>query len=233
MEALILAGGHGTRLRHLLNNAPKALAIINNRPFLEYLIHFLQKNGVDKFIFSLGHLHEQIEEFLSEKFPDLQVEKVFDPYPLGTGGAILNALSKSKEEDVVIVNADTYFDVNLLAFYAFHKASNSDCTIALKYLEKFDRYGSVKLEQGRITDFNEKVYLEKGLINAGFIFLKKSTFTHFFKEIAAFSFEKDFLQEKLAEIKVCGFESDGYFIDIGVPDDFYKANIDFAAYKFS
>lgn len=227
MEVIILAGGLGTRLKHLLNDKPKALANINDKPFLEYLLNFLQKNGVNKYIFSLGYLNEQIIFYLKTNWSNLEYKIIIEDHPLGTGGAIKKAMLNSTEEDILIVNADTYLDLDLFKFRTFHLMKNSDCTIAIKEMIDFERYGSVDIDdQSRIISFREKKFIKRGLINGGFIYLKKYSLNKFDMP-EEFSFEKDFLEKRLNEINIFGFLSDNYFIDIGVPLDYAKAQVDF------
>lgn len=228
MECIILAGGFGTRLSHLLENKPKTLAPINNKPFLHYLIQYLNKNGVNKFIFSLGYLSDQIIDFIKSNFETLDYDYVIDPFPLGTGGAIRLAIDKCKENSVLIVNADTFFNVDLKEMNSFHQNNNSNCTFALKPLTNYDRYGTVEIDNNmKITNFIEKKTTEKGLINGGYIILNKNYLIDKFNINIEFSFEKDFIEKYFNEINSYGYVSNEYFIDIGIPEDYYKANIDF------
>lgn len=228
MECIILAGGFGTRLSHLLENKPKALAPINEKPFLQYLIQYLLNNGIHKFIFSLGYLNNQIIQFLNIKYESLDYEYVIDPFPLGTGGAIRLAIEKCKQDFVLIVNADTFFDVDLNEMFIFHQNCNSNCTFALKPLTNYDRYGTVEVDDNlKITKFVEKKVTEKGLINGGYIILNKQILVDKFNLNTSFSFEKDFIEIFFNEINSYGYVSNEYFIDIGIPDDYHKANLDF------
>lgn len=226
MQALILAGGFGTRLKTVVSEVPKPLAPIAGKPFLFWLIKYLQNQEVTSFIFSLGYLHNQIEHFLKDEFTNLKYECLIEKEPLGTGGAIKFCLEKSVEEDVIIFNGDTFFNLNLKNFVdEFHNAK-ADCSIALTPMQKFDRYGSVTLNQDNlITQFNEKQYCENGLINTGIIALKKSVFIDKIKHLPQnFSFEKDFLEPNIKSMKVTGYIVNEYFVDIGIPEDYYKAN---------
>ena len=114
MQAIILAGGFGTRLQTVVKQVPKPLAPISGKPFLFWLITYLQQQGVTNFIFSLGYLHNQVEDFLKEEFPNLSYECVIEKEPLGTGGAIKFCLTKTNEQDIIIVNGDTFFNLNIL-----------------------------------------------------------------------------------------------------------------------
>lgn len=227
MQALILAGGFGTRLKTVVSEVPKPLAPIANKPFLFWLITYLQQQGVTNFIFSLGYLHQQVESFLKEEFPNLNYDCVIEKEPLGTGGAIKLCLEKANsEEDVLIFNGDTFFNLNLKEFITSFQVNDADCSIALTAMENFDRYGSVTIdEKNIIKQFNEKKYCESGFINTGIIIFKKSVYLEKIKHLPNnFSFEKDFLEPNMQSLKVTGFIINEYFVDIGIPEDYYKAN---------
>ncbi len=227
MDCIVLSGGFGTRLSHLLDNKPKTLALINDRPFLIYLLNYLEKYNINKYVFSLGHLSNQIIDFL-DSLESFKYEFVIDPIPLGTGGAIRLAVEKCTDNEILIINADTFFNVNLDNMLLFHFEKKSDCTIALKPLENYDRYGTVDINENlKIKKFEEKNFTSKGLINGGFLILNKNIFINKFILNNPFSFEKDFLEKYLNEINAYGYIADEYFIDIGIPEDYYKANIDF------
>jgi D-glycero-alpha-D-manno-heptose 1-phosphate guanylyltransferase len=231
MQAIILAGGLGTRLRSVINNQPKVLAPVAGKPFLYWLITYLQKQGVTKFIFSLGYLHEQVETFLKEQFPTITYQTVVENEPLGTGGAIKLCVSFCEDEDILLVNGDTFFELDIPAFYNNFISKSSDCSIALTPMQQFDRYGSVTITpENIITEFNEKKYLESGLINTGLVLFKKSVFELKTSSIGdKFSFEKDFIVPNISNLKVTGYVANGYFIDIGIPEDYQKAQTEIEA----
>jgi D-glycero-alpha-D-manno-heptose 1-phosphate guanylyltransferase len=231
MEAIILAGGLGTRLKQVVNDRPKALSMVAGRPFLSYIIDFLIEQGIDHFIFSLGYLSEQVISFLETQYPRVDYSICIEQMPLGTGGGIRKALGYAKKENVLIVNADTFFGVNVRSMYDYHLTSGADCTIALKKMYEFDRYGTVELnDQNRVVSFKEKSYRKEGLINGGYLFLKaRSLQGDKFPEV--FSFEQDFLEHSLSSLWVNGFISDGYFIDIGIPADYERAQVEFKSFN--
>jgi D-glycero-alpha-D-manno-heptose 1-phosphate guanylyltransferase len=226
-EAIILAGGLGTRLRTVVSDLPKCMAPVAGRPFLFYVINFLQSQGVEKFIFSLGYKHEAIEEFLHDRFSTIPYQIVLEEEPLGTGGAARLACSKATEKNVLLANGDTMFKVNVDALISFHTEKKSSCTLSLKPMSDFDRYGVVELnDDSTIKDFNEKRYYKKGLINGG---LYAINVDHFLKEDfpEKFSFEKYYLEKKYKEQKMYGVVQNEYFIDIGIPEDFNRAQTEF------
>ena len=233
MEAIILAGGLGTRLRSVVKDQPKALAALGKFPFLYYLIKYLRNEGIDRFVFSLGYLHEQIEDFLKEYFPDLEYAVVIEDTPLGTGGAIKLCLNEVKSKEVLLVNADTFFEVNIRQLQDYFKQRQADCVIALTSMHNFDRYGVVRLdEQSNVLEFVEKQQTEHGLINTGLIFLNKEKFDELMGGLTgAFSFEKDVIEPNISSMKIYGMSQEGFFIDIGIPEDYAKANAQLAFFE--
>jgi D-glycero-alpha-D-manno-heptose 1-phosphate guanylyltransferase len=227
-EAIILAGGLGTRLRSVVADLPKCMAPVAGKPFLHYVIQHLQNQGITKFIFSLGYLSEVIEEFLSTNYPLLSYQIVIENEPLGTGGAIKLACEKSAEKNVLILNGDTLFAIDTKQLLSFHEQQNAACTLSLKPMQNFDRYGVVELgNQQNIISFQEKKYYQSGLINGGVYALDAAQFLK--EELPEkFSFEKDYLEKKVVEQKIFGILQDQYFIDIGIPADFERAQREFA-----
>lgn len=222
-ECIVLAGGLGTRLRSVVADKPKCMAPLGAHPFLYYLLQYLHQQGITHAVLSLGYLSEQVIDWCNSMELPLRVSFTVEPEPLGTGGGIVHALPAITGEEVFIVNGDTYFDVNLAAFYQFHQAQQAPLSLALKPMQQFDRYGSIELDaQQKITAFHEKQYCENGLINGG-IYL---TSVHFLKNLALpekFSFEKEVLEPGVAAGQLYGFVSDTYFIDIGIPEDYEAA----------
>ncbi len=222
-EAIILAGGLGTRLRSIISEVPKCMAPVAGRPFLAFIISYLQKQGVEQFIFSLGFKHEVITEFLKNEYASLHYSTVIEKEPLGTGGAIMLACHAVKGQHTLIVNGDTLYDIDLQQLSGFHQQKNSSCSIALKPMKNFSRYGSVETDQDdHITVFNEKKFCSKGLINGGIYALKKDSLAE--KDFPpVFSFEKEFLEKNTGSGRLFGMSFDNYFIDIGIPEDYKRA----------
>jgi D-glycero-alpha-D-manno-heptose 1-phosphate guanylyltransferase len=228
MEVIVLAGGLGTRLRSVVPDLPKALSPVAGKPFLSYVIEYLTVQGVNHFVFSTGYLSQKIEQFLQDRYSHLHYSISKEDVPLGTGGAVKKALQLCDDSNVLVVNADTFFKVELAEMKEQHTYREADCTLALKHMFNFDRYGTVELSKDMIsiTSFQEKTFRKEGLINGGFTFIKKSALID--QELPEkFSFEKDFLEPNIARLRIKGFISNGYFIDIGVPFDYEKAQSDF------
>ncbi|HMW38444.1 MAG: NTP transferase domain-containing protein [Saprospiraceae bacterium] len=144
-ECIILAGGLGTRLNHLIPGVPKSLAPVSGKPFLKYLLDYLQSQETDHFIFSLGYLHHQIIEFLDTEAGHLHKTYIIEEKPLGTGGAIINAMRALNSDYFFVVNADTFYPVDLNHILNFHIQNNADITLALKPMLQPFRYGTVTI----------------------------------------------------------------------------------------
>ena len=227
MDAVVLAGGFGTRLAHIVSDVPKPMAPVCGKPFLEYVLHYLKRNGINRVILAVGYKEDVIRSCFGASFLGMDILYSSEDKPLFTGGAIRKALRLAEDGPVFILNGDTYFDVDLRAMLAFHLEKQAALTIAAKKMTSFDRYGTIESENGRITAFLEKRPTGEGEINGGVYLMDR----HFLDEAVseAFSFEKDVMETKVAVIPMYAFASDGYFIDIGIPEDYYRAGKDFAA----
>ncbi len=228
-EAIVLAGGLGTRLRSAVPDLPKCMAPVAGKPFLFYVIQYYRSQGITRFIFSLGYRHEVIESWLSNSFPELDIDRVIEAEPLGTGGAVKLALEKAQTSNVLILNGDTLFRIDLFQQASIHFRSEADCTLALKAMTDFDRYGVVETNpEGTIQCFQEKRYYSEGNINGGVYILNK----HAFEALPfpdKFSFEKDFLEMYFHRKTLKGVVHQGYFIDIGIPSDYTRAQTELPA----
>jgi D-glycero-alpha-D-manno-heptose 1-phosphate guanylyltransferase len=230
-EAIVLAGGLGTRLRSSVADLPKVMAPVAGKPFLHYIITNLIKKGIRKIILSTGYRHEIIEEFIHHSSYDASFVISNETEPLGTGGGIKLAMQHAAAENIFIINGDSYFDIDLQKLLHEHLELNADITLALKPMQNFDRYGTVDLDQSRIISFNEKKFCANGLINAGVYILKKRSFS-VLDLPEKFSFEKDVFEERLDTLNISGIVFTDYFIDIGIPEDYEKAQLDFNRMEF-
>lgn len=222
MECIVLAGGLGTRLQDEVKDLPKCMAPINGKPFLSFVFDYLETQFVDHVILSLGFRYEPVMEWINTKGFTFKLHRVIEKEPLGTGGGIKLALNKSLEKEVFILNGDTLFDVDLRKMKQ-EMTPTTKALLALKPMNNFDRYGSVQMnEEHIITSFEEKKPCSIGLINGGTYLLNKSL-AAFENYPSQFSMEKDFLEKEVDNKSLKGFESDGYFIDIGIPEDYQKA----------
>ena len=197
MTAIILAGGFGTRLDGVIKNLPKPMASINNKPFLSYILDQLDRYGFNLVIISVYYKSNFIIDTYGNRYKKLNIEYSIDEEPLGTGGAIKNALKYIKNKNVFIINGDTFFDVNFFELINIHKKNKNDVTIGLKRMKNFDRYGFVEISQkGQIISFQEKEFQSEGLIDGGIYVIKKKLFKNE-EKLSPFSFT-DYIKTNLS-----------------------------------
>lgn len=232
-EAIVLAGGLGTRIRSVIGDIPKPMADINGKPFLEYILIYLLKNGIKKVILSVGYRHELIINYFGNHFKNIEIFYCIEEKPLGTGGAIKKSLNYVNSKDVLMINGDTFFPIVLSDFYKHHKESNADISIALKEIKESDRYGSVKIDaNNKIIGFQEKeLKVNRALINGGVYLINKDIFCNLTLP-NEFSFERDFLEKYFNIYQFYGFVYNAYFIDIGIPQDYDRAKKEFKIISF-
>lgn len=233
-EAIILAGGFGTRLQSVVNDVPKPMAPINNEPFLNYVFAYLKHFGIEHVVLSTGYLAQKISDYYKDEFNGIRISYALEETPLGTGGGIRLAMEKCFTENVLVLNGDSFFDVDLHHYYTNYISNQSDCSLALRKVDNAARYGTITLgENSHIKAFKEKDSIEKeGLINGGVYILNRNVFLHKTQADIAFSIEKDFYEKRIAELNIYGFEYNGYFIDIGIPEDYNKAQDDFKGFTY-
>ena len=223
MDVIILAGGMGTRLREVVSDVPKPMAAIKGKPFLEYLLNWLSDySSVRRFILAVGYKSEVIVNYFGQSFNQIPIVYVNEHEPLGTGGAILNALKTCDSDNVLIINGDTYFPIDINRFEEFHQSNKKPISGALKKMKDFDRYGTVEILQDSIVKFNEKTYCEEGLINGG-IYIVNKNWLEQEKYPSKFSFEKDVLEKNANKGLLAGKIFEDVFVDIGIPEDYNKA----------
>lgn len=224
MDVIILAGGFGTRLINEINGLPKCLAPVNNNPFLYFLLQYVRKFNFDQYIFALGFRSELVIDYLNQNFSDLNLIYSVEKNPLGTGGAIKEALKHTSKGEVVVLNGDSFFNIDYNQFFEFHGAKKSKFSIALADIKDNDRYGGVELSDDVITSFKEKQsgsdYIKTTLINSG-IYLIDSAYFSALSMPESFSIEKDFFENNDKSIQIHGKVFRNKFIDIGVPNDYY------------
>jgi D-glycero-alpha-D-manno-heptose 1-phosphate guanylyltransferase len=222
VEVVILAGGKGTRLAEVVSDVAKPMAPVKGKPFLYYLFKWLKKYPVEKVILSTGYLSESIEDHFGRSFDGIPIEYVIEEKPLGTGGAIMFALPKTKGNNILIINGDTWFPIDLNKFYSFHTVNNHLFSIALKQMKNFSRYGRVECQADTILKFNEKKFCSEGLINGGIYLINKQYIDS--KQIPApFSLETEILEKEAGTSHIKGLVFDDVFIDIGIPEDYRRA----------
>lgn len=222
-EAIILAGGLGTRLRSVVPELPKCMAPVLAKPFIGYVIDYLYRQGVLRFIFSLGYKSELLQQYLNTQYSNLDIVFCTEPEPLGTGGAVKLALQLVQGTDVFVLNGDTFFKISMFKLALFHKMQGSDCTLSLKPMKNFSRYGVVEIRyDNSIKAFKEKSFYEEGLISGGTYAVN---IQRFLSESLPrkFSFEQDYLEKYVKKRELFALVQDEYFIDIGIPEDYERA----------
>jgi D-glycero-alpha-D-manno-heptose 1-phosphate guanylyltransferase len=226
--AIILAGGFGTRLKTVVSDVPKPMAPINGIPFLSYQLNYLKRFGVKHAVISVGYLHEKIMAFYQNEFNGMKITYVIETEPLGTGGGIRKGIEECDDKAVFALNGDSFFDIDLDKLQQFHDFKNASFSLALRKVDNASRYGSIEINgENEIVSFQEKSDTsEPGLINAGIYILEPTLYLKHTPAHTKFSIEKDLFEKELQTLPIYGFEFDGYFIDIGVPEDYTKAQHD-------
>jgi D-glycero-alpha-D-manno-heptose 1-phosphate guanylyltransferase len=224
-EAVILAGGYGTRLKSVVSEVPKSMAQIGDHPFLYYLLVKLQRAGFNRIILAAGYLADSIQSFFGTSFNGIDLVYSVEDEPLGTGGAIYRAMDSIETDRFFVINGDTFFDVDYDLMAKRFLMTEAGLMLALKPMTDFERYGAVITDNERIISFNEKKYCSKGLINGG-IYLIRKEWLNERVPASRFSFEKDVLEKFVTTGNIGYFISEGYFIDIGIPEDYRKASLD-------
>jgi D-glycero-alpha-D-manno-heptose 1-phosphate guanylyltransferase len=233
LEAIVLAGGFGTRLQGIVKDVPKSMALVNKRPFLEYLFDYLIAQGISRAVLSVGYTHEIIVNHFDGHYKSLNIDYAIETEPLGTGGGIRNALWKIEGKQAFAMNGDTIFKIDYQRMLDFHLKKKADATLALFKTKDTARFGLVNVDRTRrIKGFTEKSATAppQGLINGG-VYLIEKLFLMEPEFRGRFSIEKDCFERYSGHLRFYGFVSDGYFHDIGVPDDYQKAQDDFAAFE--
>ena len=225
-EAIVLAGGKGTRLKNVIKDIPKPMAIVNGKPFLWYVLSFLSKQGIHHVVLSVGYKADVIINYFGDKFDNIQISYAVENEALGTGGGIKFASRFVKNQEFWVINGDTFFEINLNKF--FDKCKGNKISLALAEMKDFDRYGVVKTDNKKIIAFREKQYQKHGFINAGIYLLNKKFIKDFSPDIEVFSFEKDILEKLIDKINIGFFKSASLFIDIGIPTDYYQSQFIFS-----
>jgi D-glycero-alpha-D-manno-heptose 1-phosphate guanylyltransferase len=232
--AIILAGGFSTRLQSVVKDVPKPMAPVNGIPFLNYQLNYLKHFGIKEVIISTGHLAEKISSRYKFHFNGMKISYSHEEEALGTGGGIRLALEKSSEKTVLVLNGDSFFDADLNLFYKMHTEKRSNVSLSLRKVPDASRYGGIETNaNNKIISFKEKNGISQpGLINAGIYILEKDLYLQSTPPDINFSIEKDFFENQLNKIPIYGFEFNGYFIDIGIPEDYIKAQNDFKEFKY-
>jgi D-glycero-alpha-D-manno-heptose 1-phosphate guanylyltransferase len=232
-EAIILAGGFGTRLKDVVSDVPKVMAPVNGRPFLEYLLEYLEDHVIDHVILSVGYKYEIIREHFGDQYKSITIDYAIEDEPLGTGGGIKNAFNFVKGYRALVFNGDTMFRINLEKSFEFHFSKSAQFSIILREVNNVQRYGAVETDENhRIVSFYEKGQkFGTGKINGGVYLINKSFFRdHNFPD--KFSLEKDCFEKMVDSFPFYAMACKQYFLDIGIPEDYKKAQDDFKEFEY-
>jgi len=221
-EVIVLVGGMGTRLRSVVADLPKPLAPIGSRPFLAYLLDAYAAAGMRRAILATGYRAEQIRAAIGSNWFGMEIAYSHEEAPLGTGGAIRQATQRVQGDGVHLANGDTFLRYAPAALEVVTRAGGAWMGVALAEVEDVGRYGAVEVEGGRVRAFREKGGQGGGLINAGSYFITSEGLSHLPGE-QAYSFEERVLLPWAFEGRVAAFSDTREFIDIGVPEDYVRA----------
>jgi len=221
-EAIVLAGGLGTRLQEVLPGIPKCMAPMNGKPFLAYVLDYLIEQGFTKVILSVGYLKDHIINYFGTNYNSVEIAYAVENMPLGTGGAVKLSFGFCKQEDIFVLNGDTCFFPDLSAMEDLHFETTADITIAAKHVTETSRYGLIVTDtKGRIKEFREKATSGEGLINGGIYLINRKIVDNF--PVHSFSLENDIFKKSSLKFKIQAFQSNAFFLDIGIPEDYSKA----------
>ncbi len=228
MRAVILAGGLGTRLRTCVPNLPKVMAPVNKRPFLEYLLERLESGGIHHVVLSVGYKAEVIQEHFGNRYHSISLRYAIEKEPLGTGGAAAYATADLGEDPVLVLNGDTYLAIDYADLTKWFYAAEPlpEMGMVLRRVDDTARYGAVASQDGKVTGFSEKTASGPGLINAGIYLLRPALFTKLGLK-GRFSIETDLLKRYYQQLDIRAYETGAYFIDMGVPEDYTRAQKEF------
>ncbi len=221
-QAIVLAGGFGTRLQTVLRNVPKPLAPVRGLPFIHYVLRWLEHSGIQRVIGCTGYLADKMEAGFRSYRGNLQFTFLREETPLGTGGAIYRALGEADAGGVFALNGDTYFPAGLDLFQAEAARRGGTFAIALRAVPDTSRFGAVDLVDGRIRAMNEKGLSGPGLVNAG-LYRLPHDLPRVLPMPEVFSWETDLMQPKAAALGVAGVVLDAPFLDIGTPESYLEA----------
>lgn len=226
MEAIVLAGGFGTRLKHAVPDLPKPMAPVAGRPFLEILLASLARKGFRRVVLSLGCMAEKVTSHFGGQFGGMELVYEIEETPLGTGGAVRQALTRCKADHVFVFNGDTFLDLEAAQVEA-HWQTHCAPLIVAREVPDTTRYGRLETADGRVLGFAEKGAGGRGLINAGCYVLPVGILDGFASG-QPFSLETDFFASAVSAQQFDLFVTHGHFIDIGIPEDYARAQTELA-----
>lgn len=230
MQAVLLAGGLGTRLQSVVSDRPKPMALVKGKPFMEYVVHELSRHGITDIIFAVGYKGTMVEEYFgdgsnfmsADGSGSLAISYAYEEELLGTAGAIKNAGKLVTEDSFFVLNADTFYQIDYGRLVRLYEDMELDMALVLREVPDVSRYGQAILTEGRLTGFNEKAsHAMHGTINGGIYLLNRKLMEDIPE--GKVSLENEMIPRWLKEAKqLGGFVNDGYFIDIGIPEAYFQ-----------
>lgn len=230
MQAILLAGGLGTRLKSVVNDRPKPMALIGDRPFMEYVVHELSRHGITDIIFAVGYKGSMVEDYFGDgssmEAADgsgrLHIRYAYEEELLGTAGAIKNAGKLVTEERFFVLNADTFYQIDYGRLVRLQSEKELEMALVLREVPDVSRYGQAVLRDEKLVGFNEKTTeAAPGTINGGIYLMNRKLLEEIPK--GKVSLENEMIPKWLREGRALGgIVNDGYFIDIGIPEDYYR-----------
>lgn len=223
MQAILLAGGLGTRLRSVVNDRPKPMALIEGKPFMEYVVHELSKQGIKEIIFAVGYKGSMVEEYFGDgRSFGVTVSYAYEEELLGTAGAIKNAGKFVTDPWFYVLNADTFYQINYSRLLKLKEEKKLDFGLVLRRVPDISRYGKAQLQDGMLVGFNEKTSDPvPGTINGGIYLMSRRLLSEIPE--GKVSLENEMIPRWMKEgRRLGGFVNDGYFIDIGIPEDYFR-----------
>lgn len=228
MEGIVLAGGFGTRLREMVPDLPKPMAPVAGRPFLEILLASLARKGFHRVVLSLGYMADKVVAHFGASYAGIELVYQIEPVPLGTGGALRLAMSQCHRDHVFVFNGDTFLDLEVQDLEILWQKQRTPIIVAREVTDT-SRYGRLETDCGRVRmiGFAEKGAAGPGLINAGCYVFPIDLLRDFQPDVP-FSLESDFLTQAATKRRFDLFVTRGHFIDIGVPEDYIRAQSELA-----
>jgi D-glycero-alpha-D-manno-heptose 1-phosphate guanylyltransferase len=226
ITAIILAGGMGTRLRETVPELPKPMAPVNGKPFIQYQFDYWIKQGITQFVISVGYKKEVIMDYFGKSYRNTQLIYAVEEEPLGTGGGLLLASQQINSEMFLVLNGDTFFEVDLNTLQKYHAAKASDWTFSLFRSNENGRYKRLEVNaHGEINSLKSRTGQIGELANGGVYLVNPKILEKIPNRIGQkLSLEDELLPELLAAgSKFTGIEFSGAFIDIGIPKDYLRA----------
>ncbi|RPG17971.1 MAG: hypothetical protein CBC84_001870 [Pelagibacteraceae bacterium TMED124] len=221
MEYILLAGGRGTRLREIVNDRPKPLALINGRPFITIILDRIIKYSCEKIFITVSFKGDMFKKYLGSNYKGVPLKYIYEKSPLGTGGAVLNAFRFLSREKAIIINADTFLDLNYSKFIKY--GTDKDYLLCATKVENSERYGLLNISKdSKVLGFFEKQKNCSGYINSGVYMFNKSIID-LYKNIDNCSLETKILKDLTDQNKLFAYKCNSFFIDIGIPKDFLNA----------